>query len=59
VSTVLEKSILNVMNIGHSCRFATSIVWCVLYKPVFPKLCAAAHWCATKEAEVCRESFMF
>jgi len=26
---------------------------------VFPKLCAAAHWCAAEEAEVCRESFMF
>jgi len=28
-------------------------------RPVFPKLCAATHWCATEEAEVCRRSFMF
>ena len=29
------------------------------FKAVFPKLCAAAYWCAAEEAEVCRESFMF
>ena len=29
------------------------------FKPVFPKLCAAAHWCAAEEAEVCGENFMF
>jgi len=31
----------------------------MLYTAVFPKLCAAAYWCAAEEAEVWRESFMF
>jgi len=30
-----------------------------LSSPVFPKLCAAAYWCAADEAEACRECFMF
>jgi len=28
-----------------------------LSSPVFPKLCAAAYWCAADEAEACRECF--
>jgi len=40
-------------------------IYCIYYVfiypvyAVFPKLCAATHWCAAEEAEVCHECFMF
>ena len=41
------------------CFFLSLSFVLAVSKPVFPKLCAAAHWCAAEEAEVWRESFMF
>ena len=48
-------------------KFLKSFKVCSRYKKIaeqrsragFPKLCAAAHWRAVKEIEVCREIFMF